>query len=113
MRKQRNYKNWEDCIHIGACRRLSKMFEQKTGQPMARGCGEHCNMFKSRSMLIARLQSIANDIDDNKYYLRRDLNTQLPDYYANNEVINYGISLISTRDIHLFIDEELNKQSNE
>ena len=62
MSKRKNYKNWEECIHIGACRRLSKIYNAKMEQPMSRGCGVNCSMFKSRTALIREL--LSSGIDD-------------------------------------------------
>lgn len=61
LKSKEPFIDWEDCIHIGACRRFSKIVEAKTGKPIARGCGEKCNMYKSRSALIEKIQDI--DID--------------------------------------------------
>lgn len=47
----KNYKNWDDCIHIGACRRYAKIVERATGKSIPRGCGKTCNQFMSKDGL--------------------------------------------------------------
>lgn len=55
-KNKEKYINWDDCIHIGACRRFAVIVEAKTGKKVSRGCGEHCLMYCSRKEILNSLQ---------------------------------------------------------
>ena len=108
-KEQPKYKQWDDCIHIKACRRYAVIVEKNTGKPIARHCGRNsCSAFCSRSEMIDRLEGIQNDIDDRKDFLRHEISVQLYGRADNNEEISYAISRISGDKLQEFIDDYLN-----
>ena len=60
--KKKKFIEWDDCIHIGACRRFSKIVECKTGKHISRGCGKECNMFISKKEILEYAEY--EDIDE-------------------------------------------------
>lgn len=101
------YINWDNCIHIEACRRFARIVEAKTGKHIARGCGEKCCAYQSKNKMIEKLNSIVDDIETHKVYLREEISTQLYGIADNNEIIRQAISNISTYSIDQFIKEEI------
>ena len=110
MEKKPKYIEWEDCIHIAACRRFAKIVEAKTGKKLARGCGQSCGEFTSKRKMADELTAIANDIEDHKRFLREEISTQLYGIADNNDIISCSISSISTDGIQEFINDKLKQK---
>jgi hypothetical protein len=105
------YMNWDDCIHIAACRRYSVIVERKTGKQVARNCGrENCSAFCSRSEMVEQLEGIMSDIEEHKDSLRHEISVQLYGRADYNEMISCAISRISGDALQDFIDEYLNDE---
>ena len=69
----KNYKNWDDCIHIGACRRYAKIVERTTGKSIPRGCGKICNQFMSKVGLKREVtDAFDKDWEDRAYQYEDD-----------------------------------------
>ena len=41
----------EDCIHLHACRRLSKLAEEQFNKKITRNCNAKCNAYKSGDLV--------------------------------------------------------------
>ena len=108
------YMNWDDCIHIAACRRYAVIVERKTGKQVARKCGrDNCSAFCSRSEMVEHLEGIMIDIQEHKDSLRHEISVQLYGRADCNEIISDAISRISGDALQEFIDEYLKDKDDE
>lgn len=103
-----NYMNWDDCIHIEACRRYTTIVERKTGKKISRKCGkDNCTVFCSRKDMRKELEKIQENIEDKKSFIQEEISTQFYGECDNNEMVNYAFSLLNGKGIQEFSNRYL------
>lgn len=60
---KKKYIEWNKCVHIHACRRLSAIIRRETGKNIVRGCGEKCSAYFNKEVYKAELGSIIDDAE--------------------------------------------------
>lgn len=71
MKREFHFDCVEDCAHLKACRRISKMISSKNVQ-FTRGCNENCSAYVStrrlESDLLSKMIDLCKSLEEYPYY---------------------------------------------